>query len=96
MRMKFVRLYALREACYAGATIILARAKHMTPDEFQTALDQLGWKQSDFCRMAGVDKNTPSRWLKGTTPIPGWTPRFLGMALEIRRLATLIEPPKPE
>ncbi|UVE64763.1 hypothetical protein L2Y90_12985 [Burkholderia pyrrocinia] len=66
----------------------------MTPDEFQTALNQLGWKQADFCRMAGVDKNTPSRWLKGATPIPGWTPRFLGMALEIRRLATLIEPPK--
>lgn len=66
----------------------------MTPDEFQTALDHLDWKQSDFCRMAGVDKNTPSRWIKGTTPVPGWAPRFLEMAIAIKRLAALIEPPK--
>ena len=66
----------------------------MTPDEFQSALLLLNWKQSDFCRMAGVDKNTPSRWIKGTTPIPGCAPRFLAMATEIKKLAALIEPPK--
>ncbi|MBB5458679.1 hypothetical protein [Paraburkholderia sp. Cpub6] len=66
----------------------------MTPAEFEAALAQLGWKQSDFCRMADVDKNTPSRWIKGTTPVPGWAARFLAMALEIRRLAALIQPPK--
>ncbi len=66
----------------------------MTPEEFQSALSTLGWKQSDFCRMADVDKNTPSRWIKGITPIPGWAARFLAMAQEIRRLAVLIEPPK--
>ena len=72
-----------------------ARERHaMTPAEFQSALSQLGWKQSDFCRMADVDKNTPSRWIKGTTPIPGWAARFLAMALQIRTLAALIEPPK--
>jgi hypothetical protein len=54
----------------------------------------LGWKQSDLCRIVGVDKNTPSRWTKGITPIPGWAPRFLAMAMEIKKLATLIEPPK--
>ncbi|MGF6610652.1 transcriptional regulator with XRE-family HTH domain [Paraburkholderia sp. WSM4175] len=66
----------------------------MTPEEFQAALTRLDWKQSDFCRMADVDKNTPSRWIKGTTPVPGWAARFLAMALEIKRLAALIEPPK--
>lgn len=66
----------------------------MTPEEFSETLAKLGWKQSDFCRMTDTDKNTPSRWSKGHTPIPGWVPRFLAMALEIRRLAALIEPPK--
>lgn len=68
----------------------------MTPEEFRTALQSLGWKQSDFCRMADVDKNTPSRWLNGTTPIPGWAVKFLEMAQEIKRLARMIEPPKKE
>ena len=66
----------------------------MTPDEFQAALDQLGWKQSDFCRMTDTSKNTPSRWVKGHTAMPGWVPHYLDMALNIRRLAALIEPPK--
>jgi hypothetical protein len=44
--------------------------------------------------MAGVDKNTPSRWINGTTPVPGWAPRFLEMATEIKKLAALVEPPK--
>lgn len=66
----------------------------MTPEEFEAALKALGWKQSDFCRMADVDKNTPSRWMSGKTPIPGWAARFLEMAQEIKRLSKLIEPPK--
>jgi hypothetical protein len=64
----------------------------MTPDEFLSALDQLGWKQSDFCRMARLSRNTPGRWLTGVTRIPGWTERFLAMALEIKRLSNLIDP----
>ena len=66
----------------------------MKPNEFEAALKELGWKQSDFCRMADVDKNTPSRWIKGQTPIPGWAARFLAMAQEIKRISKLIEPPK--
>jgi hypothetical protein len=64
----------------------------MTPDEFLEALDQLGWKLTDFCRMADVSKNTPGRWVAGVTPIPGWAARFLAMALEIKRLSGLIDP----
>lgn len=66
----------------------------MTPQEFNTSLEALGWKQSDFCRTTGVDKNTPSRWVNGAAPIPLWAARFLEMALEIKRLARLIEPTK--
>lgn len=66
----------------------------MTPEEFEAALKSLGWKQSDFCKMADVDKNTPSRWMNGITPIPGWAARFLAMAQEIKRLSKLIEPQK--
>lgn len=72
------------------------RKDTMTPDEFSQALAALGWKQSDFCRMAGVNKSTPSRWMIGDSPIPDWVPRFLGMAQEVKRLHdTYVVPPKP-
>jgi len=58
----------------------------MTPEEFMQALDALDWKQSDFCRMAGLDKNTPSRWVNGKTPIPAWVPKHLALLLELQRL----------
>jgi hypothetical protein len=67
----------------------------MTPSEFSGALKALGWKQTDFCLMAGVNKSTPSRWITDGTPIPDWVPKFLGMALEIKRLhETYVVPPK--
>lgn len=58
----------------------------MSSDEFTQTLAALGWKQSDFCRKAGLDKNTPSRWVNGKTPIPAWVPAYLGAMLEIKRL----------
>ena len=67
----------------------------MTPEEFTTALEALDWKQTDFCRMAGLHKSTPSRWIAGAE-IPAWVPKFLGMALEVKRLHdTYVVPPKP-
>jgi hypothetical protein len=36
----------------------------------------------------------PSRWALGETPIPAWVPSYLGMALDIRRIAARLEPPK--
>ena len=68
----------------------------MEPEQFEASLKSLGWKQSDFCRMADVDKNTPSRWMNGITPIPGWAAKFLEMAQEIKRLSKLIEPQKKQ
>lgn len=65
----------------------------MTPEDFTKALLELEWKQSDFCRKTGVDKNTPSRWVNGLTPIPKWVPAYLGAMGEIKRLhATYVEP----
>ena len=58
----------------------------MSVEEFTSALDALGWKQADFCRKAGLDKNTPSRWINGKTPIPAWVGAYLGAMLEIKRL----------
>ncbi|WP_028215893.1 hypothetical protein [Paraburkholderia oxyphila] len=71
-----------------------ARQPATTPNEFTDALTCLGWKQADFCRKTDTYKNTPSRWTRGHTSIPGWVPHYLTMALEIRRLAALVEPPK--
>lgn len=66
----------------------------MTPEEFSAALAEIGWKQSDFCRKAGVNKETPSRWVNGKTPIPDWVPAYLGMVLEVARLhAKYVRPP---
>ena len=58
----------------------------MTLEEFDAALGALGWKVSDFCRMAGLHRNTPSRWRNEGVEIPLWVDKFLGMALEVKRL----------
>ena len=58
----------------------------ITSDDLREALDALGWKQSDLWRNAGLNKDTPSRWLNGKTPIPLWVGTYLGALLEIRRL----------
>lgn len=68
----------------------------MTPDEFAAALAALGWKQSDFCRRAGVAKDTPSRWASGKTPVPDWVPAYLGLLHELAALhAKYLQPIKP-
>lgn len=69
----------------------------MSPEQFTSTLAALGWKQSDFCRKAGVTKQTPSRWANSLTPIPAWVPAYLGLLLELQRLHTAyLVPPKPD
>ena len=58
----------------------------LTPAELQHALSELGWSQADLSRNAGIDKNTPTRWLQGQTRIPLWASKYVGLLLEIRRL----------
>lgn len=68
----------------------------MTIDEFDAALEELGWKVSDFCRATGLHRNTPSRWRNEEgVEIPDWVPKHLALLLEIKRLhAKYLEPPK--
>jgi hypothetical protein len=67
----------------------------MTIDEFDVALDALGWKVSDFCRATGLHRNTPSRWRNDGVPVPAWVPKHLGLLLEVKRLsAVYLTPPK--
>ncbi len=67
----------------------------MTPEQFNEKLKALGWKQSDFCRMTGVNKSTPSRWMMEATEIPLWVEGYLNLTLELDRLhKTYVRPPK--
>lgn len=68
----------------------------MTPEEFTAALSTLDWKQSDFCRKAGCDKKTPSRWATGVVPIPAWVPSYLGVMLDLKRMHSTYLDPKGE
>jgi transcriptional regulator with XRE-family HTH domain len=58
----------------------------MEIEEFKSVLEELGWKQSDFCAKTKVGRNTTSRWLNGHTPIPDWVPTYLGAMHDIKRL----------
>lgn len=58
----------------------------MTPEQLRQALADLNWRQADLVRKAGLNKDTPGRWLAGKTPIPAWVPAYLGAMLEIQRL----------
>ena len=58
----------------------------MTPQEFNAALDALGWKGTDFCNHAGLVPNTVWRWRKGIVPFPKWVGEYLRAMLAIQRL----------
>ena len=66
----------------------------MTPEQFTTALADLGWKQSDLCRRAGLDPKTPSRWATGAVPIPGWVSPYLRLLLDLKTMHTKYLDPK--
>ena len=69
----------------------------MTIDEFDTALNELDWKISDFCRATGLHRNTPSRWRNDGVEIPAWVPKHLALLLEVKRLnAAYLVPPKSD
>jgi hypothetical protein len=68
----------------------------MTFEEFDAALDALGWKIADFCRATDLHRNTPQRWRRDGIEIPGWVPKHLGLLLELQRLhAVYLVPPAP-
>lgn len=67
----------------------------MTIAEFDSALMELGWKVSDFCRATGLHRNTPSRWRNDDVEIPAWVPKHLALLLELKRLTSeYLTPPR--
>ena len=67
----------------------------MSVEEFDAALSALDWKQVDFCRMTGLNRNAPSRCRNEGVRIPGWVPQHLALLLDIKRLhAQYLTPPK--
>ena len=68
----------------------------MTPAEFADALAALNWRQSEFCRRTGIERNTSSRYINGKNPIPDWVPAYLSAMLDIQRLYDrYVAPGKP-
>lgn len=67
----------------------------LTPEQFDQALEALGWKAVDFTRKAGLVPNTAWRWRKGHAPIPLWVGEYLGAMLEIQRLHSRFVAIKP-
>ncbi|MEO3692427.1 hypothetical protein [Roseateles paludis] len=63
----------------------------MTPEQFDTALEELGIKAADFCRRTGLVPNTVWRWRKAITPIPDWVPEYLGALLEVKLLRAALD-----
>ena len=69
----------------------------MTPEAFDAALIELGWKGTDFCTRAGLVPNTVWRWRKGAVPIPAWADEYLRAVLAIQRLhAEFVQVLRPE
>lgn len=58
----------------------------MQVDDFEAALEALGWRYADFARRVDVEPSTIYRWRTGRTPIPKWVGEYLGMAQELQRL----------
>ena len=58
----------------------------MTPEEFDSALNDLGWSGADFLRRVDLVPNTVWRWRKGSTPIPRWVEEYLKALLGIKAL----------
>lgn len=68
----------------------------MTPEAFDAALAELGWKGTEFCDRTGLVPNTVWRWRKALVPIPRWVPEYLRAVLAIRRLhAEFVNPREP-
>lgn len=58
----------------------------MTPTEFETALQQIGWKKVDFCRATDTNPTTISRWVNGHNDIPAWVPAHLALLTDLQEL----------
>ena len=58
----------------------------VTPEAFDAALLELGWKGTDFGDRTGLVPNTVWRWRSAAVPIPRWADEYLRAMLAIQRL----------
>lgn len=58
----------------------------MGREEFQEALETLGWRQYEFARRLGVTDETVSRWMNGRLSIPRYVAAYLEAMLIIKRM----------
>lgn len=49
----------------------------MTPRQFQTKIEALGYSQRSFARFICQDERTIRRWIAGDRKIPTWIPVVL-------------------
>lgn len=70
----------------------------MTPEEFESALAQIGWKKADFARATDTNQTTISRWMNGHNPVPVWVPAHLNLLIDLQAMHNkhLTPPPKPD
>lgn len=55
----------------------------------QAALDALGWSRGSFADRLGIHRNTISKWNR-SGEVPGYAAAFLSLAIEIRRLYSIV------
>lgn len=68
----------------------------LTADQFNQALQELGWRQVDFARKTGVTSGAVNRWATGKDVAPLWATAYLGMAQDLAQLhAKYLSPVKP-
>jgi transcriptional regulator with XRE-family HTH domain len=58
----------------------------LTAEQFNQALQVLGWKQSDFARRVGMTPQTVGRWSSGQAACPLWLTEYLGAMQDLKAL----------
>jgi DNA-binding transcriptional regulator YiaG len=57
----------------------------MTPDEYASAIEQLGLSQLAAAKLLGVDGRTSRRWVSGERDVPEPAARFLRYLIATRK-----------
>lgn len=58
----------------------------LTAEQFNQALQALGWKQADFARRVGMTPQTVGRWSSGHAACPLWLTEYLGAMQDLKAL----------
>ena len=67
------------------------KTEAMTPEAFDSALVELGWKAVDFTHRTGLVPNAVWRWRRGLAQIPDWVPEYLRTCLELKLVRATLD-----